>query len=74
MTTVTELGKITSMKHWTSKDIKSLRNKYKLSQKALSVRLGVTEHYIYYLERGVRKPSKSFKLLLDCIEEKLKRG
>lgn len=61
------------MKKWTSKDLKSMRKNFKLSQKALSDLLGVTEHYIYLLERGMKKPSKTLKLLLDCVEENLKR-
>jgi len=62
-----------SMKKWTSKELKALRKKHKLSQRALGELLRVTDQYIYYLERGVREPSDSFRLLLDCIEEKLKK-
>jgi transcriptional regulator with XRE-family HTH domain len=61
------------MKKWTSKDIKTLRKKYKLSQKALGDLLGVSEQYIYYLERGLRTPSKTLRLLLDCIEKQFKK-
>lgn len=61
------------MKKWTSKDLKTLRKKYKLSQKALGDLLGVSEQYVYYLERGAREPSKSLRLLLDCVEEKIKK-
>ncbi|MEW6214908.1 MAG: helix-turn-helix transcriptional regulator [Nitrospirota bacterium] len=60
------------MKNWTSKDIKSLREKYNLSQYALSNLLGVSGNYIYLLEKGVRKPSKTVKILLSRIEEELK--
>jgi transcriptional regulator with XRE-family HTH domain len=62
------------MREWTSKDLKALRKKYKLSQKALSDLIGVTEQYVYYLERGMRNTSKPLKLLLDCVEEKLKKA
>ncbi len=61
------------MKKWTSKNLKTLRKKYRLSQRKLGNLLGVSEQYVYYLEREVRTPSKSLKLLLDCVEEKLKR-
>jgi DNA-binding transcriptional regulator YiaG len=61
------------MKNWTPKEIKKLKNKYGLSQKKLSDLLGVTRIHIYYLEKGVREPSKTLSLLLDCVEEKLKR-
>lgn len=62
------------MKKWTSKQLKTLRKKYRLSQRALSDLLGVTEHYVYLLERGMKAPSKTLTLLLDCVEEKLKKG
>jgi DNA-binding transcriptional regulator YiaG len=61
------------MRKWIPKDIKNLRKKYKLSQRALGELLGVSTIYIYLLEKGVKTPSKSFKLLLDCVEEKLKK-
>jgi len=62
------------MKQWLSNDIKNLRAKCNLSQRALAELLGVSEQYIYYIERGSRKPSKMFNILLDCItEHKLKR-
>jgi DNA-binding transcriptional regulator YiaG len=62
------------MKNWTPKEIIKLKSKYGLSQKKLSDLLGVTRIHIYYLEKGVREPSKTLKLLLDCVEEKLKKG
>lgn len=61
------------MKNWTPKEIKELKSNFGLSQKKLSELLGVTRIHIYYLEKGVREPSKTLKLLLDCVEEKLKR-
>ena len=61
------------MKQWASKDIKTLRKRYKLSQKALADLIGVTDQYVYYLERGVRTTGKSLTLLLNCVEEKLKK-
>ncbi len=59
------------MKNWTSKEIKELRSKFKLSQKALSEMLGVSDNYIYLLEKGVKKPSKTLKILLSYIEKDL---
>jgi len=56
------------MRKWTSSELKTLRKKYKLSQIALGDLLGVSEQHIYYLERGVRIPSKTLRLLLDCVE------
>ena len=60
------------MKEWTQGDIKGLRLTMKLSQKAFADLTGVTRNYIYYLERGERKPKKTLKFLLDCIEKDLK--
>ena len=62
------------MKQWTPNQIKSLRGKYKLSQIKLGNLSGVTTNYIYLLEKGVKEPSKTLKLLLECVEEKLKKG
>ena len=62
------------MKNWTPKQIKALREKHKISQIKLGALLGVTTNYIYLLEKGVKEPSKTLTLLLDCVEEKLKKG
>ncbi|MBT9165314.1 MAG: hypothetical protein DDT23_01331 [candidate division WS2 bacterium] len=61
------------MKVWTPKDIKVLRKVNRLSQRALSELLGVTENYVYLLEKGVREPSNTLRLLLDCVEERLSK-
>jgi DNA-binding transcriptional regulator YiaG len=58
------------MRQWTKEEIKGLRKAKGFSQKAFSREIGVTEHYVYYLERGMREPSQTLRLLLDCIEEK----
>jgi len=62
------------MKQWTSNDLKTMRKKYKLSQRALGNLIGVTEQYIYYLERGMRTTGKPLKLLLNYVEADLKKG
>lgn len=41
-----------------------------LSQTAFSQKLGVTQNYIHLLEKGVKTPSVTLKLLLDCVKEK----
>ncbi|MGQ9571053.1 MAG: helix-turn-helix transcriptional regulator, partial [Thermodesulfovibrionales bacterium] len=56
------------MKEWLPKDIKNLRKRYKISQKTLAGLTGVTTNYIYLLEKGVKEPSKTLRLLLDCVE------
>ena len=61
------------MKEWTSNQIKELRGKHKITQRALGDLLGVTTNYIYLLEKGVKQPSQTLQRLLDCFEEKLQR-
>jgi len=61
------------MKEWTPKKIEELRQILNLSQTAFGDLLGITRIYVYYLEKGVKKPSKTLRLLLDCVEAKLKR-
>ncbi len=61
------------MKKWDSKNIRRLRKKYRLSQRELGELLGVTQNYVHLMEKEVRNAGKPLKLLLDCVEEKLKR-
>jgi len=61
------------MKNWTPKEIKTLREKHNLSQPAFGSLLGVTGNYVYLMEKGVRTPSKTIKLLLSRIEQEFKR-
>ena len=62
------------MRHWSGQDIRKLRKSHQLSQKEFGRLLGVSLNYIYLLEKGVRKPSKTLELLLDCVYQKLKKG
>jgi DNA-binding transcriptional regulator YiaG len=68
---MTKLDIILLMKNWISREIKDLRAQYKLSQPALGELLGVSGNYIYLLEKGVKKPSKTLKILLGYIEKDL---
>lgn len=61
------------MKDWMPKEIKDLRVKYKLSQPKFGTLLGVTGTYVYLLEKGVKKPSKTLKILLGFIEGNLRQ-
>ena len=61
------------MNNWKSENIKNLRKQYKLSQKGLVEILGVSLNYIHLLEKGVKNPSKTLCLLLDCVKEKLEK-
>ena len=65
------LDYIFNMKNWSPKNIKDLRRKYKLYQQDFGKLLGVTANYIYLMEKGVKKPSKTLRLLLDCREKQL---
>lgn len=56
---------------WTPAKIKDLRSKHKISQVALGNMVGVSGNYVYMLEGGDRKPSKTLCLLLDRIEQEL---
>ena len=60
------------MKAWNSEEIQQLRETYNLYQRELAELLGVTRIYVNYLERGVKRPGKTLRLLLNCIEKTLK--
>jgi len=59
------------MTDWNPQQIKKLRDRLWLSQEAVGERIGVTRNYVYYLEKGVRQPSKTLQLLLDYIDMEL---
>lgn len=61
------------MKTWLPEDVKKLREKLGLYQADFGAILGVTGNYIHLLEKGVKKPSKTLCLLLDCVKEKTKK-
>ena len=65
----------TSMKQWTPEEIKEFRKSLNLYQKDFALMVGVTTRYIIYIEQGVKKPGKTFRLFLDCLkrEEEGKR-
>ncbi|MBZ0157383.1 MAG: helix-turn-helix domain-containing protein [Alphaproteobacteria bacterium] len=63
-----------SMKTWLPKDIETLRKQHKLSRRAFSELLGVTGNYVYLLEKGVKTPSDTLRLLLDCVERQLQEN
>ena len=56
------------MKQWTPEEIREFRKRLNLYQKDFASMLGVTTRYIIYLEQGVRVPSNTMKLFLDCLE------
>lgn len=59
------------MRNWTPEEIIELRRKYNLSQPVFGNLLGVSGNYIYLLEKGVKNPSMTLKLLMNCVERQL---
>jgi DNA-binding transcriptional regulator YiaG len=59
------------MKEWTPQAIEIFRKTNKLTRKSLGQFLGVSVIAIYQWERGMRKPSKTAKILLSKIEKEL---
>lgn len=62
------------MRNWTPEEIKELRVKHQLSQPAFGDLLGVSGNYVYLMEKGVKRPGRTLRLLLDCIELKFKEN
>ena len=56
---------------WASREIKRLRKQFKLTQVKLAELIGVSENYVYLLEKGVKQPSKTLQLLLGYISRDL---
>lgn len=71
LTNTNSVSNIRSMNTWMPEDIETLRKQYGLSRRAFSELLGVTGNYVYLLEKGVKKPSDTLRLLLDCVERQL---
>jgi len=61
------------MHEWTPEEIRNLRDTLGLTQQALGDLIGVTREYVNYLEKGVRTPSKTLCILLECIQHKQQR-
>ena len=59
---------IKAMKNWTQEEIRAFRKRLNLYQKDFALMIGVTERYVIYLEKGVRQPSKTLKILLSMME------
>jgi len=59
---------IKAMKNWTPEEIKEFRKRLSLYQKDFAQMIGVTMRYVIYLEKGVRQPSMTLKILLSMME------
>jgi predicted transcriptional regulator len=57
------------MNDWKPEDIRKLRKNLNLTIKAFCELIGVTQRYVIYLEKGVRNPSTTLKILLSRIEK-----
>ncbi len=57
------------MQTWTMEEIKDFRKRLNLYQKDFALKVGVTERYVIYLEKGVRQASKTLKILLSMMEK-----
>jgi putative transcriptional regulator len=55
---------------FTGKEIKSLREKYHLSQAVFASYLNLTQGYVSQLERGAKRPNGPALILLDVIRHK----
>ena len=58
-----------AMKNWKPEEIKNFRQRLNLYQKDFATLIGVTMRYVIYLEKGVRQPSMTLKILLTILEE-----
>lgn len=68
---LTELDYVSSM--WDKYQILALRKRHGLTQKELARLTGVSNNYIYLLEKGVKQPSDTLQILLGYIERDLKK-
>ncbi len=57
------------MKMWTSEEIRVFRQKLQMSQKAFGEMVGTSGNYIWMLERGDRRASKTLKILLSHLDK-----
>jgi DNA-binding transcriptional regulator YiaG len=53
--------------------VKALRGRLRLSQAKMAELLGVSEDYIFVLEKGTRKPGKHLSLFMNQVKADPKR-
>lgn len=58
-----------AMKEWSAAEIREFRKRLKLRQADFADLAGVTRMYVVMLEKGVRNPSKTLKILLSMMEQ-----
>jgi DNA-binding XRE family transcriptional regulator len=57
------------MKAWTPEAIKDFRKRLSLTQKDFAELVGVRRQYVNYIEKGVKQPGKTLKILLTVLEQ-----
>ena len=57
------------MREWAKEDIRDLRSRLGLSQTAFGELVGITRIAVYYLEKGVRRPSRTLAILMEHISQ-----
>ena len=57
------------MKQWTPKQIESFRKTNNLTRRAFGELLGVTVSAVFKWERGLKRPSKTARILFNRIEK-----
>jgi DNA-binding transcriptional regulator YiaG len=62
-----------TMTEWNKEAILNLRTSLNLTQKVFAERLGITNIYVSYLEKGIKHPSKTLCILLDCLKSKTEK-
>jgi DNA-binding transcriptional regulator YiaG len=58
-----------TMKEWRPEEIKTFRQKLKMTQKAFGDMVGTSGNYIWMLERGDRRASRTLKILLSYLDK-----
>ncbi len=59
------------MHKWTADEIQGFRKSVGLTQAQLAERLGVSPNYVYLMEKGVKVPSKTLRILLTYVVREL---
>jgi len=55
---------------WTPEDIRSFKDRHKLTAESMAVMLGCNRSYIFLLMKGERTPGGGLCRLLDCLDTK----
>ncbi|HPR64848.1 MAG TPA: helix-turn-helix transcriptional regulator [Thermoanaerobaculia bacterium] len=57
------------MQEWTSGEIREFRNHLQMTRARFGEMIGVSTNYVYMLEKGLRIPSKTLRILLDHLKK-----